>query len=100
MKRYKHWLVLDKTKKDKIQASELVNELVKYQKECEVEIKLYHRDSGTFEHIFSVESTQHYNELELSCDSVSNSFKKLAKKPKSIHKGRSFDDYVQRYDLA
>jgi len=100
MRKYKHWLVLDKMDKDKIKALELVNELVKYQKEREVEIELYHRDSGTFEHIFSVESTQHYNELELPCDSLSNSFKKLAKKPKSIHKGRSFDDYAQRYNLA
>lgn len=83
--------------KNKEQATELVNELLEYQKRHGAVIELFHRNSGTFEHIFSVECSQCYNDLSLSCNSSFNSFHRLQRKPSNIHKGIRFKDYIQRY---
>lgn len=99
MATYKHWLILDKKDIDMMSATELVKELVAYQKEHKATIEIYHRDSGSYEHIFSVETDQTYNDLDLTCNSGSNSFKRVEHKPKNIHKGRVFEEYIQRYNL-
>ena len=100
MRKYKHWLVLDMLKKDKGDAQDLVKELIDYQNQRGSTIKLYHRDSGTFEHIFSVETEQNYNDLDLSCNGMFNSFYHLSSKPKNIHKGKDFKEYIKRYEVT
>jgi len=97
MRKYKHWLVLDMTEKTKEQATELINELVEYQRQHGATIELFHRNSGTFEDIFSLECSQCYNDLDLPCNAGFNSFYRLQRKPSNIHRGIEFEDYLQRY---
>lgn len=96
MRKYKHWLVIDYTRKNEEEVTELLDNLIKYKKEHNATVELFHRNSGTFEHIFSVECSQSYNELDLPCNSGFNSFYRLQRKPSNIYKGRDFRDYVQR----
>ena len=90
----KHWLVLNALKR-KDEEIELLKELIEYSKRPGVEIEYYNKDSGSFDSIFSVKTEQSYNDLDLPCNSGSNSFRRLLRKPNDISKGINFNEYIE-----
>ena len=90
MKKYVHWLIIDRSEKD---AAEQINSIKSYiESHPGSSASVFVRKSGTYEWIIRLECLQCYSDLEIDVNSSSTSLRRINKKPSSINlKGSLFD---------
>ena len=83
MRKYVHWLIVDRlSKDDKKQIESIKNYILNHQGS---KATVFFRNSGTFEWIVKLECFQCYDDLELDVNSFSTGLRRVYTKPQNIH---------------
>lgn len=93
MRRYTHWLKVDRYASDDKKQMEVIKNYLSAYKDAKA--TLYFYNSGSFYWIVRLECNQSYNDLDLDVNSMSTNLTRLCNKPKDIYESkRTFEELV------
>lgn len=83
MRKYVHWLIVNRLSKDDKKQIESIKNYIANHKGSMATV--FFRNSGTFEWIIKLECFECYNDLELDVNSFSTGLRRIYAKPQNIH---------------
>ena len=83
MRKYVHWLIVNRLSKDDKKQIESIKNYIANHKGSRATV--FFRNSGTFEWIVKLECFECYNDLELDVISFSTELRRIYAKPQNIH---------------